>query len=351
MATAAGLCILHGTTISQSSLSLQFDLYLSGDDIILIWMITSSSQSMLAYLLMRAAFFVGYEWSRSPSTHSPDISSPHYPDRPIRPLPRRRLRSRLSPDQADAIIYPLVPPNTSSAFYSPGANLDKVVSATRTRYDNPPSCNCGGDHSELESEDDDGERVDRRQPLQSQQRHNRGAVLASAYERWGSPFSKGQQPDSASSSADGYESFENTNNKKKRKIPLSGLTTSHVALAADMANMGINSPSGESMPNGGGLVGQYYGTGTSAIPAASTGTGISGAGRGRFGRAALRSSIDRKPLGASTSGLNAHSLGSTGRIRREWNGGLHEGTAITFRVVFIGLILAMLKLIIRCRTR
>ena len=303
---------------------------------------------MLASLLMRAALFVGYEWSCSPSTHSPDISSPHYPDRPIRPLPRRRLRSRLSPDQADAIIYPLVPPYASSAFYPSSANFDKVVSTTRTRYDNPPSCNCGGDHSELESEDDDGERVDRRQSLQGQQRHNRGSVLASAYERWGSPFSKGQQPDSASSSADGYESFENTNNKKKRKIPLSGLTTSHVALAADMANMGINSPSGESTPNGGGLVGQYYGTGTSAIPASSTGTGISGAGRGRFGRAVVRSSIDRKPLGASTSGLNTHSLGSTGRTRRDWNGGLHEGTSSAFSVMLIGSILAILRLLVRC---
>ena len=281
---------------------------------------------MLAYLLMRAALVAGYEWSRSPSTHSPDISSPHYPDRPIRPLPRRRLRSRLSPDQADAIIYPLAPPNSSPAFNASGLNFDKLVSTTRTRYDNPPSCNCGGDHSELESEDDDRERAGRRQSLPGQQRHNRGSAVASGHDRWGSPFSKAQQLDSASSSADGYESFENTNNKKKRKIPLSGLTASHAALAADMANMGINSPSGEPMPNGGGFVGQYYGTGTSAVPASSTGTGISGAGRGRFGRAALRASIDRRPLGASTSGLNAHSVNSTARTRRDWSVGLYEGT-------------------------
>ena len=293
---------------------------------------------MISYLLMRAAMIVGYDWSRSPATHSPDISSPHYPDRPIRPLPRRRLRSRLSPDQADAIIYPLAPPNPSPAFSASGPNFDKLVSTTRTRYDNPPSCNCGGDHSELESEDDDGERAGRRPNLQGQQRHGRGSVMASGYDRWGSPFLKAQQLDSASSSADGYESFENTNNKKKRKIPLSGLTTSHAALAADMANMGINSPSGESMSNVGGLVGQYYGTGTSAVPASNTGTGISGAGRGRFGRAALRASVDRRPLGASTNGLNAHSVSSPARMRRDWGVGLHEGTDDLLNEVLVGLV-------------
>ncbi|KAI7653739.1 hypothetical protein KC319_g10430, partial [Hortaea werneckii] len=40
--------------------------------------------------------------TRSPSSaaRSPDTASPIYPDRAIRPLPRSRLKSRLSPEQA-----------------------------------------------------------------------------------------------------------------------------------------------------------------------------------------------------------------------------------------------------------
>ena len=281
---------------------------------------------MLSFILTLIASLLGYEWPRSPSGHSPDVSSPHYPDRPIRPLPRRRLKSRLSPEQADSIIFPLAPPYSSPIFGSSGPTSEKVHLAARSRYDNSLSCNCGGDHSDIDSEEDDGERTSRRHSSPSNHRLNKNSALAPGYDRWGSPFSRAQPPDSASSSADGYESFENTNNKKKRKIPLSGLATSHTALAADMANMGINSPPPESISTNEGSVGQYYGTGTSAVPASNTGTGISGAGRGRFGRTTTRSSVDRRPLGASTSGLNAHSAMSSGRTKREWSNGVVPGS-------------------------
>ena len=44
------------------------------------------------------------------SPRSPYTASPIYPDRAIRPLPSRRLKSKLSPEQASHIVYPPDPP-------------------------------------------------------------------------------------------------------------------------------------------------------------------------------------------------------------------------------------------------
>lgn len=113
-------------------------------------------------------------------------------------------------------------------------------------------------------------------------------------------------------SVDGYDSFENTNNKKKRKIPTSGISGGHhSSLSAEMAHMGISSnrdfDMSQSELDGG--VAHYYGTGSSAAPATSSGTGISGAGRGRYGRGVARTSCGRSPLGVSTNGSNALQAG------------------------------------------
>ncbi|CAK7241201.1 MAG: hypothetical protein STHCBS139747_002660 [Sporothrix thermara] len=50
---------------------------------------------------------------------SPEAASPVFPDRLIHPLPKRRLRDRLSTDAADSIKYP--PDQTPGAplFYYP----------------------------------------------------------------------------------------------------------------------------------------------------------------------------------------------------------------------------------------
>ncbi|KAL9606297.1 MAG: hypothetical protein Q9179_000517 [Wetmoreana sp. 5 TL-2023] len=128
-------------------------------------------------------------------------------------------------------------------------------------------------------------------------------------------YTKVSMPMSAPSpqdSVDGYDSFENTNNKKKRKIPTSGsLGSHHSSLSAEMAHMGI-SPSREfdiSPPELDGGVGHYYGTGSSVVPAISSVSGINGAGRGRYGKAAARMSNERSPLGVSTNGSNALQAG------------------------------------------
>lgn len=135
----------------------------------------------------------------------------------------------------------------------------------------------------------------------------------------GTKFPKQLPPGSTTSSVDGYESFENTNNKKKRKIPNSGSGSGHhSSLSADMNNLGL-STNGEGLDDSTNGVGQYYGSGSSAAAAASPGTGVSGAGRGRYGRASARIS-ERRPLGASTNGLNAFANGKRPG-RQEYNNG------------------------------
>lgn len=87
---------------------------------------------------------------------------------------------------------------------------------------------------------------------------------------------------------DGYEAFENTNNKKKRKIPTSGSSNMHQsATGPDFAHGGTLSrdPSADD-------------TGTYERPA--SGLGVQGAGRGRTGR----KSSARNPLGPSTNAAN-----------------------------------------------
>ncbi|EKG15059.1 hypothetical protein MPH_07742 [Macrophomina phaseolina MS6] len=254
--------------------------------------------------------WAGYDWRSTSIRHSsPDTVSPLYPDRPIRPLPKRRLRARLSPEQADSITYPTPPVGSPPVFDFPYTHPDKVasISTRQQRGEKEHKCSCGADHSEPESEEDDDERL------------ATGGLSSSV--------SKPLPPGSASS-ADGYESFENTNNKKKRKIPVSGSAGHHGNLTAEMASMGISTHSGDGAHDGENNVGQYYGSGSSAMPAPGSGTGISGAGRGRYGRSAARSSNERRPLGASTSSLNAYANGGAGRART--NGAVGNGKAANY---------------------
>jgi hypothetical protein len=109
-------------------------------------------------------------------------------------------------------------------------------------------------------------------------------------------------PGSAGSSGDGYESFENTSNKKKRKIPLSSASSMHqTQLSAELANMGISSSHAEVDEDVAIAVHhaqQHAPYDSHAAPqAAGSGTGISGAGRGRYGRQEAR---NRRPLASST---------------------------------------------------
>ncbi|KAL8972650.1 MAG: hypothetical protein Q9183_000428 [Haloplaca sp. 2 TL-2023] len=161
--------------------------------------------------------------------------------------------------------------------------------------------------SDPESDEEDANPTERRQRSQNLDGNNQrtdGVKYAKA------PMS--MPVDSPQDSVDGYDSFENTNNKKKRKIPTSGsLGSHHSSLSADMAHMGISSARDYDMSQSelDGGIGHYYGTGSSAIPAGVTGTAVTGSGRPRHGKAATRISGERSPLGVMTNGSNALQAG------------------------------------------
>ncbi|KAF2469282.1 uncharacterized protein BDR25DRAFT_47711 [Lindgomyces ingoldianus] len=250
-----------------------------------------------------AAATAGYEWNRSsPLRSSPDTTSPMYPDRPIRPLPKRRLRARLSPEQAEAIVYPPAPPSSGPLFsfpYSPAETRGNGRVGQRRGESDHHACHCGHNHSEVESEEDEDERG---APLPSSPSYHYARNVAG--KSAGGATAIYPKPGSTSSSADGYESFENTNNKKKRKIPNMGTSIHHTNLSAEMASMGLSNPHELAAPDDGDGVGRYYTSAPSTPQHNTPGTGIAGAGRGRFGRSASGRS-ERRVLGTSTNLGNA----------------------------------------------
>lgn len=102
-----------------------------------------------------------------------------------------------------------------------------------------------------------------------------------------SSASSARQGGGKSTGPDGYDAFENTNNKKKRKIPTPGTLGHHSALSGEFADMSLGSTP-PATPND--AAGTYYGTGNPASPVAA---GMSGPGRGRLGRHTGRSGSGR----------------------------------------------------------
>ena len=293
------------------------------------------SLAICSVLTISCLYVVG---TYSPPSSS-DLTSPVYPDRPIRPLPKRRLRTRLSPELADSLQYPVTPNNAKPLFYMPfsdpgsrgsvslngmAAEIDQALAEAQevSRLANQNGYQFRGNDDD--SEDEDGTGIMRRYQEQRHAAPTGHRIVSKAGRPDLNKLAKASLPTSAASSVDaidGYDSFENTNNKKKRKIPTSGSLGIHQSsLSAEMANMGISpSRDTEMLPaDSDGRVGQYYGTGSSAIPAVTSGTGLSGPGRGRFGRVAPRSFGGRSPLGISTNGSNAL-LGRAGTPRREYS--------------------------------
>ena len=287
-------------------------------------------------------------WLLPASLYSPPSSagflsehtSPIYPDRPIRPLPKKPLKSRLSPDVADSILYPPAPPISRPLFYlaqnrptnypDGSRAVSGIVDTPEVSRQAPPVLKDEDKErykfkgNDFESEDEDGVGIMRRYQEQriahpSAQRtfvHGEAQVDIAKYPR---PPNL-QSTASSADSVDGYDSFENTNNKKKRKIPTSGnIGNHHSSLSAEMAQMGIHSSldSFDSTQDHDDGVSQYYGSGSSAIPATASGTGLSGAGRGRFGRSGIRHAGGRSPLGISTNGTNASNSARGTLLRRD----------------------------------
>ena len=220
----------------------------------------------------------------------------------IRPLPKRTLRSRLSTDAADTIFYPPTPP-ASQIFYGISGDSDEAVNDSKVyvqqsieaeRQELTPEADSHhgfGQAVELDSGDDESPVMVRR----STGFRNSTSPVPSAHQ---GPAGSKDGPPKTPAGPDGYDAFENTNNKKKRKIPTPGnLGGHHSALSPEFANMGLcNSSVSPTAGSEGTGTGTYYGSGNPASPLAS---GISGSGRGRLGRGTPRSSASRNPLSAN----------------------------------------------------
>lgn len=234
-----------------------------------------------------------YLWDRSSlAPQSPDTASPIYPNRPIRPLPKRRLRARLSSEQAGSITYPPIPPSSSPAYGSPNSLSERDFAEPKYLQDahngrlveREHVCDCEDHYSGSESDEVDQERETHaprhRGPWPKMAKYPRERAMDRPYQA--------PPPKSSTSSADGYESFENTNNKKKRKIPISNGTPASMPTGVEgpvvkSAEITYAEPRNHGLP----------------LPSPTAGSGMSEPGRGRFSRAIGRSSAERKPL-AST---------------------------------------------------
>ncbi|SMQ48754.1 unnamed protein product [Zymoseptoria tritici ST99CH_3D7] len=256
------------------------------------------------------------------SPRSPDTASPIYPLRAIRPLPKSRLKSKLSPEQASTLVFPPDPPPISPTLSFGAQEMGTPDQQPRLTnghsshhhdhhhdhhdHHHPSAhslCTCGeeGDSGDDEVEFD---HPDYRYstapgangvPVKPADSLQRRLVEASR------SASKPPPPGSTASSADGYESFENTSNKKKRKIPLSATSSMHQSqLSAEMASMGISNGVGSGGSDENNHHAQQQQQGSPQATSGSSpgsGTGISGAGRGRYGRQDAR---NRRPLGSNT---------------------------------------------------
>ncbi len=293
--------------------------------------------------LLTLANLPGYEWlsrssplpqHKSPahsrpspaavkSSPAPDTALPIVQGRRIRPLPTRRLRDRLSDEQTESIIFPSAPPRSSPLFSIPYATYPEPSTPRTVRF-RPERPDVAHDSpSPAEERRRDDTRATGVKPLpataHSRLRPNGRSHL------YAKPSPPHLATESANSSVDGDESFENTNTKK-RKIPLSnGLGAHHSNLSADMANMGISG--GEAEATGGSddpirAVGTYYGTGLAVPPGSAASYGMPSPGRNRLSRSG-RGSLERRPLGTSTNGLNYNgSVAARGRPAAGTKGGM-----------------------------
>ncbi|KAF5019698.1 hypothetical protein F66182_8295 [Fusarium sp. NRRL 66182] len=243
---------------------------------------------------------------------SPDTVSSLFPDRPIRPLPKRRLREKLSPEVADAIKYPPSTHEITPLFYYPPYTLKDEGSPPRPVSASPSQpgrrTEAGRNYTPRRNGagllDGDDEEAALRSTLVAR---SPPEILTRAAQRSTKPGQarpNQQPPLSATSSADGYDSFENSNNKKKRKIPSAGdatLNGTH-ALNNEIGSLAISASTGTPPTNE--TVNDITYSHSNVHPSTGSFTtnnqGISGPGRGRLGR----SRNGRSPLRALSDGNN-----------------------------------------------
>ncbi|KAK7985215.1 hypothetical protein PG996_005544 [Apiospora saccharicola] len=249
----------------------------------LSFLTSKAAVTCMALVIAPPVLWLTFTWADRAAADSTDKMSTEsvssiYPDRPIRPLPKRRMRDRLSSEELDTINYPPAPQNNVLLFDYP-YNLKAEAGEGRGEASNvvgrentaelaqESSLRRSGLGGGGSSSNEHGYAI-RTPPRQSHGRHTIP-----------------QPPPSTASSADGYDSFENTNNKKKRKIPTAGesmLNGSHVL--SDPSIMGMPSPPTTGDEGSGyptlATPHEYYQSG----PGNANTQGISGPGRGRYGR-------------------------------------------------------------------
>lgn len=227
---------------------------------------------------------------------SPESVSSLFPDRPIRPLPKRRLRERLSPDVADTIKYPPALPNNAPLFYYPynlkaetgGSNeASNVVGRENTaELAQETGARRNGLGGGGRSSDYGGEglvsHASRRGLVSRPPYDSSGHVIRTPPRHSPGRHAIPQPPPSTASSADGYDSFENSNNKKKRKIPTAGESMPggpHVV--SDSSILGVPSPPTTGDEGSGDQATAIHYQSANGL---ANSQGISGPGRGRYGR-------------------------------------------------------------------
>lgn len=225
---------------------------------------------------------------------SPDTVSSLFPERPIRPLPKRKLREKLSAGAIQTIEYPLSAVDDIPLFYYPtyatggGVSFDLAEKTREHHNHETETCNTltvanlAGHDTFCEGLAAEGQR-------KGSTRH--GTRLDTE--------TNARKPISVASSIDGYDSLENSNNKKKRKIPS----------PSDSTLRGPPFVSGEStggMQLGSVIDGRSKGNVSLYTGPASLlmhNEGISGPGRGRLSRAGHT----RSPLRTLSDGNNTWS--------------------------------------------
>ncbi|KAM7186488.1 hypothetical protein V8F20_011364 [Naviculisporaceae sp. PSN 640] len=239
--------------------------------------------------------------------------------RPIRPLPKRRLRERLSPEVAQSIQYPPAPQSTLPLFPYP-------YTLREEEHDpNLSSARNGGSEADHRPARRNGLRANEDGDVSQRGHGSRYSPPSARVSRQQAKASTGasshaQPALSSASSLDGYDQIDGTNNKKKRKIPTAGDSASNGALgltdngtANSTVDQSVEANRDASLPS----TAAAYGTGSFG----SSGQNIAGAGRGRYGRSrGARSPLQTLP--DSTNNRN-------GKARPfAWTAGTSESTGI-----------------------
>nr|RBQ94776.1 hypothetical protein FVER53263_02187 [Fusarium verticillioides] len=283
---------------------------------------------IVAILLIVLVIYVLTRDVRSRAGHnlnmSPDTVSSMFPGRPIRPLPKRRLREKLSPGTVETMAYPPSTQETTPLFYYPPYNFRKHTSPSQQTRRAEEGCNYTPRRNGLALPDGEDEEPALRSTLVTR---TPPEILTRGTQRSSKPDIPDPQPPlSAASSVDGYDVFENANNKKKRKIPSAGElsvngtqgSNNEIAISA-----GTGHPPTDESHNG-----RAH---SHSVSHPTTGTfssnneGISGPGRGRLGR--LRNG--RSPLRALSDGnSNAWAGRGSKATTSQWTTGEKEGSGI-----------------------